>query len=62
MDFFDTHVDPFKEKNVGTLTVFSDFYLFWAEKTHFHTERHENKEKRLFYFDLRILLPILIKK
>jgi hypothetical protein len=35
--------------------------FFWALKTHFRIGRHENKEKRLFYFGLRILLPIQIQ-
>jgi hypothetical protein len=34
---------------------------FWALKTHFRIERHENKEKRLFYFGLRIRLAIQIQ-
>jgi hypothetical protein len=32
-----------------------------ASKTDFRKGRHENKEKRLFYFGLRILLPIQIQ-
>jgi hypothetical protein len=32
------------------------FSLFWALKTHFRIGRHVKKEKRLFYFCLRILL------
>jgi hypothetical protein len=28
-----------------------------APKTHFRIGRHESKEKRLFYFGLRIILP-----
>jgi hypothetical protein len=40
---------------------FCDFSLFWASKTDFRKGRHENKEKRLFYFGLRILLPIQIQ-
>jgi hypothetical protein len=32
--------------------------LFWAQKTNFRTGRHENKEKRLFYFGL---LPMKIQ-
>jgi hypothetical protein len=38
-----------------------NFSLFWAKKTLFRAGRHENKEKRLFYFGLRILLPIQIQ-
>jgi hypothetical protein len=37
------------------------FFLFWAIKTHFRAGGHENKEKRLRYFGLRILLPIQIQ-
>jgi hypothetical protein len=37
------------------------FGLFWAQKTHFRTSRQENKEKRLLYFGLRIILPIQIQ-
>jgi hypothetical protein len=33
--------------------------LFWSQKTHFRAGRHENKEKRLFYFGLRILLAAI---
>jgi hypothetical protein len=36
-----------------------NFSLFWAQK--FRAGRHENKEKRLFYFDLKILLQIQIQ-
>jgi hypothetical protein len=32
------------------------FSLFWAQETHFCIGRHENKEKRLFYFGPRILI------
>jgi hypothetical protein len=35
-------------------------FSFWAPKTHVQIGRQENKEKRLFYFDLRIRLPIQI--
>jgi hypothetical protein len=35
------------------------FPLFWAPKTHFRIGRHENKEKRLFYFGL---LPFKIQE
>jgi hypothetical protein len=38
-----------------------NFSLFWVQQTNFQTESHENKEKRLFYFGLRILLPIKIQ-
>jgi hypothetical protein len=48
-----------KKKIVGPYLV--TFSLFWAPKTHFHVGRHENKEKRLFYFGLRIFLPIQIQ-
>jgi hypothetical protein len=34
------------------------FLLFGAPKTDFRIKRYENKEARLCYFDLRILLPI----
>jgi hypothetical protein len=37
------------------------FALFWAPKSHLCRGRRENKEKRLFYFDLRTLLPIQIQ-
>jgi hypothetical protein len=37
------------------------FSLFCALKTHFRTGRHENKEKRLCYFGLRIFLPIQLQ-
>jgi hypothetical protein len=38
------------------------FSLFWAQKkTLFRAGKHENKEKRLFFFGLRILLPIQIQ-
>jgi hypothetical protein len=37
------------------------FSLFWALQTHFRVGRNENKEKRLFYFGLIILLPIRIQ-
>jgi hypothetical protein len=37
------------------------FSLFRSLKTHFRAGRHENKEKRLFYFGLKILLPIQIQ-
>jgi hypothetical protein len=35
--------------------------LIWVPTTHFRIGRHENKEKRLFYFGLRILLAIQIQ-
>jgi hypothetical protein len=35
--------------------------LSWAKKTPFRAGRHENKEKSLFYFGLRIRLPIQIQ-
>jgi hypothetical protein len=38
-----------------------NFSLFWAQKTYFRTGRHKNKENRLFYFGLRILLPIQLQ-
>jgi hypothetical protein len=34
------------------LTLFTDFFLFWARNIHFWAGRHETKEKRLFYFGL----------
>jgi hypothetical protein len=34
--------------------------IFWL-KHHFPIGRHDNKEKRLFYFGLRIRLPIQIQ-
>jgi hypothetical protein len=37
------------------------FSLFCAPNTHFWAGRHENKEKRTYYFGLRILLPIKIQ-
>jgi hypothetical protein len=37
------------------------FSFFWALKTRFREGRHENKEKRLFYVGLKILLPIQIQ-
>jgi hypothetical protein len=48
-----------KKKNC--LTLLYNFSIFWAPKTHFRAERHENKEKHLFYFGLGILLPIQIQ-
>jgi hypothetical protein len=54
---FYTHVDPFEENKIS-LTLLGDFFLFGHPKTHFRITRHENKEKRLFYFGLGILLPI----
>jgi hypothetical protein len=55
---FYTHIDLFEEKFVFTLFTVVNF---GPKKTHFRAGRHENKEKRLFYFDLRILMPIQIK-
>jgi hypothetical protein len=43
---------------MGYLVTFS---LFWAPKTHFRIGKHENKEKLLFYFGLRIPLPFQIQ-
>jgi hypothetical protein len=39
------------------------FSLFWASKTHLRIGRcaYANKEKRLFYFGLGIILPIQIQ-
>jgi hypothetical protein len=37
------------------------FSLFGALKNHFLVVSHENKEKRRFYFGLRIILPIQIQ-
>jgi hypothetical protein len=37
------------------------FSLVWEQKTHFRAGRQENKEKRLFYFGMRILFPIQIQ-
>jgi hypothetical protein len=34
---------------------------FWAQKTHFRAERHENKENLPIYFGVRILLTIQIQ-
>jgi hypothetical protein len=39
----------------------SFYHLAVDLKTHFRAGRHENKEKRRFYFGLRILLPIQIQ-
>jgi hypothetical protein len=44
-----------KKKNC--LTLFSEFSHF-KPKTHFRAGRDENKEKRLFYTGLRMLLSI----
>jgi hypothetical protein len=41
--------------------ILVDFLFFGPKKTRFQAGRHENKEKRLFYFGLRILLPIQIQ-
>jgi hypothetical protein len=38
-----------------------NFPFFGPKKTHFGAGRHENKEKRLFYFGRSILLPIQIQ-
>jgi hypothetical protein len=43
------------------LTLFSEFFAFLSPKNSFPGRKHENKEKRLFYFSLRILLPIQIQ-
>jgi hypothetical protein len=43
-------------------TLLCDFFSFLGPKrTHFHIRGHENKEKHLFYFGLRIPLPIQIQ-
>jgi hypothetical protein len=42
-------------------TLFSEFFSFLAQQTHFRAGRHENKEMHLFYFGLRILLPTQIQ-
>jgi hypothetical protein len=43
-------------KKTTFLTLFSDFFSFLTQKTHFRKEagRDENKEKWLFYFGFRI--------
>jgi hypothetical protein len=41
-------------KSHNFLSLFSDFLFF---KTHFRIGRHENKEKHLFDFSLRIVFP-----
>jgi hypothetical protein len=38
------------------LPLFLDFLFL---KTHFRIGRHENKEKHLFYFSLRIFFPTI---
>jgi hypothetical protein len=43
-------------KSCETVSL-SDFFSFLGLNTHFRAGRYENKEKRLFYFGLRILLP-----
>jgi phosphatidylserine decarboxylase len=49
-------------KKITFLAPFSDFFsLFLVPKTRFRIGRHENKEKRLFYFGLRILLLLQIQ-
>jgi hypothetical protein len=35
--------------------------IFGPKKPYFWAGRHENKEKRLFYFGLKILSPIQIQ-
>jgi hypothetical protein len=42
-------------------TLLIDFFSFLGPKTHFCKGRHENKEKHIFYFGLRILSPIQIE-
>jgi hypothetical protein len=37
------------------------FSLFWAPETHFRIGRQENKDKHVFFFGLRIVLPIQIQ-
>jgi hypothetical protein len=48
--------------------LLQNLYVSWnisirtgALKTHFRIGRHENKEERLFYFGLRILMQIQIQ-
>jgi hypothetical protein len=40
-------------------SAFSPF--FWAQKTHFQAGRSKNKENRLLYFGLRILLTTQVQ-
>jgi hypothetical protein len=56
VNFFDTHIDLFEENKC--LTLLCDFLNFLGTKDSFphRIGRHENKEKQLFYFGLRILL------
>jgi hypothetical protein len=42
------------------MNLFSYFFFFGGTKTHW-AGRHENKEKRLFYFGHRNILPIQIQ-
>jgi hypothetical protein len=42
-------------------TLFCEFFSYFGPKNHFRAGRHENKEKRLFKFGFRILLPIQIQ-
>jgi hypothetical protein len=52
--FFNTHIDLSATK----ILDLSEFFSVLGPKTHFRVGRHENKEKRFFYFCLRIHLPI----
>jgi hypothetical protein len=54
-NFVYTHINLFQEP---VLVIFS---LFGPQKTHYWAGRHESKEKCIFYFGLRILLPIQIQ-
>jgi hypothetical protein len=59
---FDTHIYQLEEEKISlTLITVGHFSLFWPQKIHFQEGRHENKETRLYYFGLRILLPIIIQ-
>jgi hypothetical protein len=48
-------------KKKKTWMLVSEFFPFLDPKTHFRERIHENKEKRLLYFGVRIPLPIQIQ-
>jgi hypothetical protein len=52
-------MDLFEEKQ-NFLIYLVTFSLFLAQKTNFRIGRHESQEKYLFYFGLRIFVPIQI--
>jgi hypothetical protein len=56
-DFFYIHIAYLKKKKFEV--YFETFSFFWAQKL-ISAKRHENKEKRLFFFVIRILLLIQI--